>query len=151
MLILNVRIFEASHEEYNVNQSNQLNLISYFSIWLLIDWLICWFMWKQLLRVGVLYNIKVIEDRVRHHEEFSDVFSSKVLFVIMVQAEFSLVNCPLSPPYPFNCPCQMPSHEFKNHLRNVKYFLLKGSLDLRSVLCNIQKSNFRNSTTKWYA
>ena len=56
-------------------------------------------MWKQLLRVGLLYNIKVIEDTVRHHEEFSNVLSSKVLFVIMVQAEFTPMNCPLSP-YP---------------------------------------------------
>ena len=36
--------------------------------------------------------MKVIEDRVRHHEEFSDVFSSKVLFLVMLQAEFSPRN-----------------------------------------------------------
>ena len=68
------------------------------------------------------------------------------VFVIIVQAEFSPVNCPLSPPYPANCPCQMSSDEFKNHLRNIKYFLLKGNLDSRSNLCNIQQSNFRKST-----
>ena len=48
----------------------------------------------QLLRVGFFYNIKVIEDTARHHEESSNIFSSKVT---MVQAEFSPVNCPLSP------------------------------------------------------
>ena len=47
----------------------------------------------------------------------------------MVQAKFSPVNYPLLPPSPFNCPCQMPSDEFKNHLRNIKCFLLKGNLD----------------------
>ena len=111
-----------------------------------------------MLRVGLLYNIKVIEETVKHHEELSNIFSSRVLFIIMLQAEFSPVNCPLSPnkalpttPYPINCPCQIPSYEFKNHLRNIKYFLLKGNLDSHSNLCNIQLSNFRNSTTKWYA
>ena len=152
LLVLNVFIFEALHEECDVTQFNQLNLNSSFSIWLLINWLICWFIWRQLLRAGLLYNIKIIEDTVEeHHEELSNVFSSKVFFVFMVQAEFFLVNCPLSSLYPVNCPCQMPSYEFKNHSRNVKYFLLKGNLDSRSNLCNIQKSNFCNSTTKWHA
>ena len=145
-MVLNVFIFEASHEECDVTQSNQLNLNSSFSIWLLINWIICRFCW-----VGLLYNIKVIEDTVKHHEEFSNVFSSKALFVTMVQAEFSPVNCLLSLPYPVNCPCQMPSYEFKYHLRNIKYFLLKGNLDSRSNLRNIQQSNFRNITTKSYA
>ena len=54
-----------------------------------------------------------------------------------MQAEFS----------PVNCPCQMPSDEFKNHLRNLKYFLLKGNINSRSNLCNIQQSNLRESTT----
>ena len=76
---------------------NQLDLNSSFSIWLLINWLICLFMWKQLLRVGLLYNIKVIEHTDRHNEEFSNVFLSKVLFVIMVQAEFFSMKCPPSP------------------------------------------------------
>ena len=53
---------------------------------------------KQLLRVRLFYKIKAIEDTVKHQEEFSNVFPSKVLFVIMVQAEFSPVNCPVSPP-----------------------------------------------------
>ena len=79
--------------------------------------------------------IKVIEDTVRQNEGFSNVFSSKVLFVIMVQAEFSPVKCfLLSAPYPINCPCQMPSYEFKIYLKNIKYFLLKGNLDSRSNL-----------------
>ena len=47
-----------------------------------------------------MYNIKVIEDKVRYQEEFRNIFSSKV-FVIMVQAEFCPVNCPLSPPIRF--------------------------------------------------
>ena len=75
-------------------------------------------MWKQLLsllRVKLLYNIKVIEGTVKHHEEFSNVFSTKILFVIIVQAEFSPVNYALSPPYPVNCPCQVPFYEFENH------------------------------------
>ena len=58
----------------------------------------------------------------------------------MVQAEFPPVNCPLSCPSPVNCPCQMLSDEFKNHLRNVNYFLLRGNLDRRSKLFNIQLS-----------
>ena len=33
----------------------------------------------ELLRVGFLYNRKVIEDTAKHHEEFSNEFSSKVL------------------------------------------------------------------------
>ena len=49
----------------------------------------------------------------------------------MVEAEFSPMNCPLSPPSPVNCPFEMPSNEFKNHSRNIKYFLLKGNLDSR--------------------
>ena len=69
----------------------------------------------------------------------------------MVQAEFCLANCPLSPSSPVNCPCQMFPDEFKNHLRNIKYFLLKGNLDSHSNLCNMQQPNFRKSTTNWYA
>ena len=61
----NVFIFEASHEECYITQFNQLNLNSCFSIWLLITWLVCWFIWKQLLRVGLLYNIKVIENTAK--------------------------------------------------------------------------------------
>ena len=67
---------------------------------------------KQLLRFGLLYKIKVIEDTFRHREEFSNIFSSKVLSVIIVQVEFSPVNCPLSPPSQVNSSCQMPSDEF---------------------------------------
>ena len=66
-----------------------------------------------------------------------------------MQAEFSPLNCPLSPP-----PATLlivPAKSLKNHLRNIKYFLLKGNLDSRSNLYNIQQSNFRNNTTKWYA
>ena len=61
----NVFIFEASHEECYITQFNQLNLNSCFSILLLITWLVCWFIWKQLLRVGLLYNIKVIENTAK--------------------------------------------------------------------------------------
>ena len=53
---------------------------------------------KQLLRVGLLYKIKAIEDTVKHQEEFNNMLPSKILFVIMVQAEFSPVNCPVLPP-----------------------------------------------------
>ena len=106
---------------------------------------------KTIVKSWLLYNMKVIEDTVRHHKEFSNAFSSIVLFVIMVIAEFSSVNCPLSSHYLVNFLCQMPSYEFKNHLRNIKYFLLKGNLDSRSNLRNIQQSNFRNITTKSYA
>ena len=95
-----------------------------------------------------MYSVKVIEDTDRHNEEFSNVFLSTGLFVIMLQAEFSPVNCPLSLPYPVNSPFQMPSYEFKIHLGNINYFLLEGNLDSRSNLCNIQQSNFRNSTIK---
>ena len=66
----------------------------------------------------------------------------------MVQAEFSLVKCPLSPPSLINFPWKMHSDEFKNHLRNIKYFLLKRNLDSRSNLCKIQQSNFCESTTE---
>ena len=37
--------------------------------------------WKQLLRVGLLYNTKVIEDTVKHNEKFSNFFSSNVLYL----------------------------------------------------------------------
>ena len=47
---------------------------------------------KQLLRFGLLYKIKVIEDTFRHREEFSNIFSSKVLSVIIVQVEFQVVK-----------------------------------------------------------
>ena len=33
----------------------------------------------QMLRVGFLYNIKVIEGTARHYEEFSNIFPSIVL------------------------------------------------------------------------
>ena len=51
----------------------------------------------------------------------------------------------------FSLPARMPSNQFRNHLRNKKYFLRKGNLDWRSHLCNIHQSIFRKSTTKWYA
>ena len=149
-MVLNVFIFEAFHEECYVTQFNQLNLNSSFSIWLLTNWLICCFMWKQLLKVGLFCNIRHNRRHSQRHEEFSNVLS-KVLLVIMVQAEFFPVNCPFSPPYPVNCPCQRPFYKIKNHLRNMIYFLLEGNLDSCSNLCNTQQSNFRNSKTKWYA
>ena len=95
-------------------------------------------------RVGLLDNIKVIDDR---HSQTSrriqqDLFVESFVFVIMVQAEFCPMNCPLSTPSQVNCPCQMSSDEFKNHLRNIKYFLQKGNLGLRSNPCIIQQSNF---------
>ena len=40
-------------------------------------------------------------------------------------------------------PCQMSSNEFKNHLRNMKYFLLTGNLNSRSNFCNIEQSDCR--------
>ena len=67
----------------------------------------------------------------------------------MVKAEFSPVNCPLSRPTPLLSrlivPCKMPSVEFKNHLRNIKYFLLKGNLDSSSNLCNKSKSGMSSA------
>ena len=77
-------------EEWDVTQFNQINLNSSFSIGLLL------INWKQLLRFGLLYCIKLAEDTARHGEKISNIFSSKVLFVIMVQTEFSPVNYPLS-------------------------------------------------------
>ena len=38
--------------------------------------------------------------------------------------------------------------EFKNHLRNIKYFLHKGNLNSRFNLCNIQQSNFSKNFVK---
>ena len=95
-----------------------------------------------------MYDTKVIENTVRHHEEFSNInfFVERFMSIIMVQVEFSFLT-----PSLLDCPCQMPSDEFKNQLRNIKYFLLKGNLDSLSNLCNIQQSSFRKSTTKWYA
>ena len=52
---------------------------------------------KTIVKIGLLHEIKVIEDTVRHNEEINNIFSSKVLFVILVQTEFSPANCPLSP------------------------------------------------------
>ena len=68
-----------------------------------------------------------------------------------MQAEFSLVNCPLSHPSPDFCSRQMPSDNFKNHLRNIKYYLLKVNLDSCSNLYNKYQSNFQKSKTMWYA
>ena len=90
---------------------------------------------KQLLRFGLLYKIKVIEDTFRHCEEFSNIFSSEVLSVIIVKVEFSPVNCPLSPPPSLILPVKC---------------LLMNSSDLRSNLCNKQQSNVLKSIT-WYA
>ena len=72
-------------------------------------------------------------------------FVKSFVFVIKVHREFTPVNYPLSPPSPVSCPYQMPSDEFKISLGNMKFFLLKGKLDLRSNLCNIQQSNFGKS------
>ena len=80
---------------------------------------------KTIIKSWLFYNIKVIEDTEKHHEEFRNVSLSKVLFVIMMQTEFFPLNYPLSPPYPVNFPCQMPFYEFKNYLRNKKFFLQK--------------------------
>ena len=67
-----------------------------------------------------------MEDTVRYQEEFNNIFFvESFVFVIIVQAEFCMVNCPLSPPSPVNCSCKIPSDQSKNHLRNIKYFLLK--------------------------
>ena len=42
--------------------------------------------WKQLLRVRLLYNIKVIEDTVRRNEKFSNLFLvENFVFVILVR------------------------------------------------------------------
>ena len=65
---MNVLIFEASHGECDVTQFSQLNLNSSFFQWFII----CRFIyinlqkWKQLLNVGLLCNIKVIEDTTRN-------------------------------------------------------------------------------------
>ena len=72
MFLLNVFNFEASHKECDVTQFCQLNLnSSFFSI--VLNLLI------YLQSVGLLYSVKVIEDTVRNHDEFSNIFSSKVL------------------------------------------------------------------------
>ena len=49
-------------------------------------------MWKQFVSVGLVYNIKVIDSTAKHRDEFSKVYSSKVLFVIMVQVQFFRVS-----------------------------------------------------------
>ena len=70
-LLWNFFILEA--EEWDVTQFNLINLNSSFSVGLLL------INWKQLLRLGLLYCIKVTEDTVRHDEKISNIFSSKVL------------------------------------------------------------------------
>ena len=80
--------------------------------------------WKQLLSVGLFYNIKVIDNTVRHHEEFSNVFFvESFVFIIMVQAEFYSVNCPLLPLSPVNCPC---------HLRNESFLSREGDVHVHA-------------------
>ena len=101
-------------------------------------------------RVGLLHNIKVIDDQWDTTKNSAKFFLESFMFVITVQCEFCPMNCPLSTPSQVNYPCEMSSDEFKNHLRNIKYFLQKGNLDSRSNLCIIQQSNFRLSTRKWY-
>ena len=66
-------------------------------------------------------------------------FIENYVFVITVLGEF----------HPVNCPGKMSPDEFKNHLGNMKYFLLKGKLDSRSNLCNIQQSYFRKNKINW--
>ena len=154
-MILNAFIFEISHEKCDGTQFNQLDLNSSFSIWLLINWLICQFMSKQLLRVGyciiVIEVIKIMEDKVRLHEKFRCIFCRK--FFVCNNGTGWIFLCELSSlnPFPGNFPFQRPSDEFQNHLRNIKYFLLKGNLDSRLNLCNTQHSNFCNNTPRWYA
>ena len=151
LFVLNVFIFEASLEECDVTQFNQLNLNSSFShlaINSLINLLIYLQKWRQLTRVGLLYNIKVIVDT--ETTRYSVTFLRRK-FCVCIKSADRIFPGELSSLNPLNCPCQMPYDEFKNHLRNIKYFSLKGNLDSRSSLCNIQQSNFCNSTTKWYA
>ena len=110
---------------------------------------------KQLLRVGyciiVIEVIKIMEDTVRLHEKFRCIFCRK--FFVCNNGTGWIFLCELSSlnPFPGNFPFQRPSDEFQNHLRNIKYFLLKGNLDSRLNLCNTQHSNFCNNTPRWYA
>ena len=49
--------------------------------------------WKQLLRVRLLYNKKVIETIVRHNKKFSNIFFvESFVFAIMVQSDFCPEN-----------------------------------------------------------
>ena len=94
LFVLELFILEA--EECDVTQFNQLNLNSSFfhrAINKLINLLIYLQKWKQLLRFGLLCNIKVIEDTVRHNEEISNIFSSWVLCLMMAQTKFSPASC----------------------------------------------------------
>ena len=106
--------------------------------------------WKQLLWVGLLCNIKVIEQT--NTTRNSGTLICRKFYVCNNGAGWTL-PCELSflTAYPVSCPCQMPSDEFKIHVRNTKYFLLKGNFDSHSNLCNIQQSKSRKSATKWYA
>ena len=128
----------------NLTQFNQLNSN---------DWLICWFIYrseKQLFWIGLLYNIKVMEET--NTTRNSGTFLRRKFYVCnngagwILPGELSFLI-----PSPVNCPDQMPSHEFKIHLRNIKCFLLTGNFDSSSNVCNIQQSKFRKSTAKWYA
>ena len=74
---------------------------------------------KTVVKFGLLYNIILTEDTVRHHEEFRNIFCRKFCVcnngvgLILPDELFSLT------PSSVNCPCQMPSDEFKIHLRTV--------------------------------
>ena len=104
-----------------------------------------------LLRFGLLYNINVIEDTVRHHEELSScVFAESFVFVIIgagriLPSELSSFN-PIQH-LPSKLPLSNAYDKFKNHLRNIKYFLPKRNLDSHSKLSSMQQPNFRKSTT----
>ena len=72
LFVFNVFVFETFHEEFDVAQFNQLNLNSFFSIGLIYSQ-----KWKPLERVWLLYNMGIIEDPARHHEEVRSIFASK--------------------------------------------------------------------------
>ena len=120
----------------NMMLLSSINLNSSFLIALLINLLIYLQKWKQLFGVGLLYNIKVTEDRTLPNTTRNSVTFFRQKFCVcnncagwILPGELSSVTLP--PPHPslVICPCQMSSDEFQNHLRNTKHFLLEGNLD----------------------
>ena len=74
---------------------------------------------------GLLYNVEVTEDRIKHHGNLLISFADTFVFVVTVLDEFSPMNCLLL--YPVNFHSKITPDGFKSNLRNMKFFLLTGN------------------------
>lgn len=52
---------------------------------------------KNLTSVGLLYNVEVIEGRIKHHEKFTNIYIETFVNAITVLGELPPMNCCRSP------------------------------------------------------